>query len=90
MSEGVLFGVHPNPFEEETMISFTGDSEYQPHTVEIFSADGACVRIFSLPAGIPEVTWDGKGKGGNELSSGIYYIRVTSGRLYSVKKVIRM
>ena len=90
MSEGVLFEVYPNPFEEETVISFTGENEYQPHTVEIFSADGACVRILSLPAGISEVTWDGTGKGGNELSRGIYYIRVTSGRLYSVKKVIRM
>jgi 1,4-alpha-glucan branching enzyme len=90
ISEGVLFEVYPNPFEEETVISFTGDNEYQPHTVEIFSADGERVRILSLPAGISEVTWEGTGTGGNQLSRGIYFIRVTSGRLYSVKKVIRL
>ncbi len=90
INEGVLFDVYPNPFEEETMISFTGDNEYQPHTVEIFSADGACVRILSLPAGISEVAWEGTGTGGNQLSRGVYFIRVTSGRLYSVKKVIRL
>ena len=90
MNEGVLFDVYPNPFEEKTVISFTGDNEYQPHTVEIFSADGACVRILSLPAGISEVAWEGTGKGGSVVARGVYFIRVTSGRLYSVKKVIRL
>lgn len=82
---GLLFDVYPNPFAEETQIRFTGEDAYQPHTVEIFSADGARVRIIACPAGISELPLDGA-----DFSGGIYYVRVTSGRLYSVKKVIRL
>ena len=65
---GLLFDVFPNPFSEETQIRFTGDDAYQPHTVEIFSADGARVRIIACPAGISEVPLDGSG-----FAGGIYY-----------------
>ncbi|MCK7537391.1 MAG: hypothetical protein MZV63_43760 [Marinilabiliales bacterium] len=42
--EGILFDIYPNPFSEQTVIRFTGENEYQPHTVEVFSAKGARVR----------------------------------------------
>jgi hypothetical protein len=77
--------VFPNPFAEETQIRFTGEDAYQPHTVEIFSTDGVRVRIIACPAGISEVPLDGSG-----FAKGIYYIRVTSGKLHSVKKIIRL
>lgn len=82
---GIMFEVFPNPFSEEMQIRFTGEDAYQPHTVEIFSADGARVRIIACPEGISEVPLDGSG-----LASGAYFIKVTSGRLSSVKKVIRL
>ena len=85
INTGLLFDVFPNPFSGETHIRFTGDDAYQPHTVEIFSADGARVRIIASPAGIGEVPLDGA-----DLAAGIYYVRVTSGRLNSVKKIIRL
>jgi glycosidase len=85
ISGELLFEVYPNPFSEETRIKFTGENEYQPHTVEIFSADGARVRIISCPAGISEVPLDGA-----DFAGGIYYVRVTSGRLHSVMKIIRL
>ncbi|MFZ0472251.1 MAG: alpha-amylase family glycosyl hydrolase [Bacteroidales bacterium] len=81
----LLFDVFPNPFAEETQIRFTGEDAYQPHTVEIFSTDGVRVRIIACPAGISEVPLDGAG-----FAAGIYYIRVTSGKLHSVKKIIRL
>jgi len=81
---GLLFVVFPNPFSGDTHIRFTGDDAYQPHTVEIFSTEGVRVRIIACPAGIGEVPLDGA-----DLASGIYYVRVTSGRLNSVKKIIR-
>ncbi len=79
-----LFDVYPNPFTEEAMIRFTGDNEYQPHTVELFSAVGARVRITAVPAGISEMALEGAG-----LTPGIYYLKVTSGRESSVRKVVR-
>jgi hypothetical protein len=84
-SAGLLFDVYPNPFAEETQIRFTGEDAYLPHTVEIFSTDGVRVRIMACPAGISDVPLDGAG-----FAVGIYYIRVTSGRLSSVKKIIRL
>jgi hypothetical protein len=80
-----MFEVYPNPFSEETVIRFTGDNEYRPHTAELFSSDGARVRIIAVPAGISEMTLEGAG-----LAPGVYYLKVTSGRLSSVRKVVRM
>jgi len=81
---GILFEVYPNPFTEHASVRFTGEDAYQPHAVEVFSADGARVRIIAVPAGIEEVTLEG-----DSLAAGVYYVKVTSGRLSSVRKVVR-
>ncbi len=88
--DGVAFEVYPNPFREETLITFAGDDEYLPHNVEIFAPDGTPVRIMAIPAGISEVTWDGKNAGGSNAAAGIYYVRVSTGKRSEVKKVIRL
>ncbi|MRR19585.1 T9SS type A sorting domain-containing protein, partial [bacterium] len=80
----ILFDIYPNPFSEQTVIRFTGENEYQPHTVEVFSAEGARVRIIAVPAGIGEVTLEGE-----SLAAGVYYVKVSSGRVSSVRKVVR-
>jgi glycosidase len=81
---GVLFDVYPNPFREVTVIKFNGDYQYQPHKVELISASGAVVRMINVPSGIDEVMLDG-----SELATGIYYLKVTSGRVSSVKRLVR-
>jgi hypothetical protein len=81
---GVLFEAYPNPFREVTVIKFSGDYQYQPHRVELISASGALERIINAPAGIDKVTLDG-----SDLASGIYYLKVTSGRVSSVKRLVR-
>ena len=81
---GVMFDIYPNPFSEKTVIRFGGENEYKPHTLEVFSAAGAIVHSEAVPAGISEVILDGSG-----LASGIYYVKVSSGGISSVKKVIR-
>jgi glycosidase len=81
---GVLFDVYPNPFREVTVIKFKGDCQYQPHKVELISASGAVVRMINAPSGIDEVTLDG-----SDLATGIYYLKVTSGRVSSVKRLVR-
>ncbi|MGW8181143.1 MAG: T9SS type A sorting domain-containing protein, partial [bacterium] len=82
--EGIMFDIYPNPFQEQTVIRFDGENEYKPHTLEVFSSDGAFVHSEAVPAGISEVTLDGSG-----LASGIYYVKVSSGRMSSVMKIIR-
>jgi len=88
--EGEVFEVYPNPFREETLIRFGGDDEYLPHNVEIFAPDGTPVRIMAIPAGISEVIWDGKTAGGSNTAAGVYYVRVSTGKRSTVKKIIRL
>jgi hypothetical protein len=79
-----LFDVYPNPFRERTVIEFGGDYRYQPHRVELISATGAVLRMINVPAGIGEVELDGSG-----LAAGVYYLKVTSGRVSSARRVVR-
>lgn len=79
-----LFEVYPNPFSGEMVVRFAGKKEYQPHVVEIFSAGGARVRMIAVPAGISDITVDGA-----SLMAGIYYVKVTSGRVSGTRKVIK-
>ncbi|MBE0668529.1 MAG: T9SS type A sorting domain-containing protein, partial [Bacteroidales bacterium] len=88
--EELIFNVYPNPFKGNTLISFTGEDAYKPHLVEIFAADGTPVRRMVVPAGINEVLWDGNGSGGNDVASGIYYVRVNTGKRSTVMKIIRL
>jgi subtilisin-like proprotein convertase family protein len=72
---------YPNPFNPSTKISFTIP---QAGTVklEIFDILGrqvATVLDGNLSAGMHLVEWDGKASGGQPVSSGIYFARLTSG-----------
>lgn len=87
--EDMTFEVYPNPFAGETLISFAGDDEYLPHNVEIFASDGTPVLMMAVPAGISEVRWDGKTPGGSDAARGVYYVRVSTGKMSTVKKIIR-
>jgi len=82
--EGPVFDVGPNPFRERTVIKFTGDDQYKPHTVEVVSATGAVLQIMSTPAGIDNVTLDG-----SAFDAGLYYLKVTTGRVSAVKRVVK-
>jgi hypothetical protein len=44
----------------------------------------------TVPSGINETRWDGLSSGGSAVATGVYYVRVRSGRLSSVKKIIRL
>lgn len=84
-ADGVLFEAWPNPFSEGFVIMFTGTDEYQPHTVEIFSAGGSRVRMMVVPAGISDINVDGV-----SLAAGIYYVKITVGRVSQVRKIIKV
>ncbi len=82
--EGVLFEVSPNPFSDWAKVFFSEESSIRPRNLELFSVNGARIRTMVIPAGISEVEIDG-----GDLSTGVYYVRVTSGRDSSVRKVVR-
>jgi len=88
---------YPNPFTTSTTISIPRLSEHQNIRVsevelKIYDASGRLVKNFSLftphSSLISSVSWDGKDNSGNELQGGVYFIRLTSGDIISIRKVI--
>jgi parallel beta-helix repeat protein len=74
---------YPNPFNPSTtIVYYLPDVGYQPAEVEmvIYNLLGQKVRILVKEKKYPgehKVTWDGKDDNGNDLSSGIYFYKLT-------------
>lgn len=73
--------VFPNPFNPSTTIRFTLP-EPAAVTAEIYRVDGTRIRVLEQEQGFASgenvVTWDGRDDHGDALSSGVYWVRVTS------------
>lgn len=82
--EGLLFDIYPNPFSDRTKLIFGSETVKKPRIMELFSASGTLVRTAFIPAGMEEISIEG-----NDLTKGVYFVRVTSGKLSSVRRVIR-
>ncbi len=82
--EGLLFEIFPNPFSDRATVIFSDESGIRPRTLELFTVNGARIRTMAIPAGMSEVALEG-----GDLPTGVYYVRVTAGRVSSVRKVVR-
>ena len=87
-----MIGNYPNPFNPETTIVFN-----LPHpeyvTIDVFNIRGQKVRRLLecyMDNGIHSVLWNGKNDFGNDLSSGLYFYKMTteSEDFVSVKRMI--
>ena len=68
----------PNPFNPETMIRFSLPQESAVR-LEVFDVVEQCVRMLvteRLPAEAHQTMWNGRGKNGERVSSGIYFCRL--------------
>jgi hypothetical protein len=88
---------YPNPFSTSTTISFTiHPRDMENAEIEIYNIKGQLVKQFNPPAGglefkINEVVWDGTDQKGKQVSSGIYFYRLTADNFQSdVKKMIML
>ena len=84
----VVFALHqnyPNPFNPSTVLSFTlGKGALTSLTVyNVLGQKVATLFNGFAPAGTHEVTFDARA-----LSSGVYFYRLESGNLASVKKMM--
>lgn len=89
-SATALAGVHPNPFNPQTTISY---DLVAATTVEldIFDLKGALVRRLvngAVPAGRHKVAWNGQDEAGLRVASGTYFARFKAGSHHDVKKVM--
>ncbi|MBN2378807.1 carboxypeptidase regulatory-like domain-containing protein [candidate division WOR-3 bacterium] len=73
----------PNPFMRNTTIRYSIPSASNV-SVKVYDVSGSMVKDLVTdhrPAGIHEVTWDGKDINGTELSSGVYFCRIEINRI---------
>ena len=68
----------PNPIQGQATISFAVPNGQGPATVSVFDVRGRLVRTFStnMSGGKGSLVWDGRTNVGQDLSSGIYYVRL--------------
>ncbi len=84
---------YPNPFNPDTRIQFKLRSGRLPlhTTLRIYNVRGQLVRTLldeERTGGDYSVLWDGRDKSGDEVSSGIYFCRLSAGSSSQVKKMV--
>ncbi len=88
--EYILKQNYPNPFNPRTTIRFDLPSNSQVNLV-VYNVNGEVVRTLvktNFGFGTHRIVWDGKDDLGRQVSSGIYFYRLTAGRFTSVKKML--
>ena len=89
-SATMLTGVHPNPFNPQTKISY----ELAVAAVvelEIYDVKGALVRRLvreSMPVGRHAAVWNGQDDAGARVASGVYLARFSADAYRDVKKLV--
>jgi len=87
-----ILGNSPNPFNPSTTITFSL-SEKEFTSLVIYNIAGQKVRELvsrTMNAGIHNVVWDGRSDSGNMVSSGIYFSRLSSGKLVDYNRMLFM
>ena len=83
---------YPNPFNPATTIAFDLP-EKRFVRLEVYNVRGQLVSRLvekELPAGFHRVSWNGRDRRGNALSSGVYIYRLKAGSFVETRKMILM
>jgi hypothetical protein len=90
-AELALHQNYPNPFNPGTVLSFILP-ERASVTLDIYDVSGRLVRRLvngeEMAAGPREVFWDGANDAGRSVSSGVYYCRLTAGKVTVTRKLV--
>ena len=87
-----LDGNYPNPFNPLTVIRFSVPSRRHVE-LAVYDVRGRKVRTLVqgvLPAGAHQVAWQGRDDVGRQVSSGLYFCRLTAGAESLVHKMLLM
>jgi hypothetical protein len=88
---------YPNPFNPNTTIRYAIPnvtlSEVEGSRVKLIIYDVLGNEITTLgnedkPAGTYEVVWNGKSNSGNQVSSGIYFVRIQANQQFKNLKLV--
>ena len=84
----MLYENYPNPFNPETTISFFLPIS-SPVKIVIYSVTGTQIKTLlneNNAAGFFEMKWDGTDEQGNQVSSGVYFYKLTGADGFSATK----
>jgi hypothetical protein len=86
----VLFQNYPNPFNTGTVIRFDlyTASKVVMKVYNLLGQDVKTLVRSELPAGHHQTEWDGTDNLGRQVSSGLYFYRLQSGRQTKIKKML--
>ncbi len=85
-----LMSASPNPFNPATTIAFELASPGQI-SITVYDVSGRMIRNLvngHLPAGMHEVTWNGRDRNGATVVSGVYFYRLSAGEILQTKKMV--
>jgi hypothetical protein len=88
--------IHPNPFAQETVMEFRVRSlefvDQKLLTLRIYDLAGRIVRSFHISKStnlqINKLTWDGRDDGGTKVPSGLYFLKLTTGKASLTRKLV--
>lgn len=83
----------PNPFVGSTAIPLSVTGGGEKVSLAIYNLAGQLVRRLAeeeLAPGRHLVLWDGRDMGGNEVGSGVYFVRLTEGGRSATRKLVRV
>ncbi len=87
-----LKGNCPNPFNPETSISFSLKEETQA-SITVYNMKGQKVKTLVnefMTSGDHSIVWNGKDDNGNDVSSGVYFYKLTTKNYSQINKMILM
>ena len=86
-----LHAAYPNPFNPFTNLSFTLPNA-TAYSLKIYNVAGQLVRSYEDmgTAGLNMVTWNGKDNAGNDVSSGVYFFKLSAGIYNATSKMVLM
>ncbi len=75
-----LGSAYPNPFVSDTVVPFFAPMDGGDARAEIYDVRGRLVRRIPVPSGAlqGELLWDGRDERGEEVSSSVYFLRLTA------------
>lgn len=78
----------PNPFRDRVRIDYAAASG--PASIAVFDLAGRQVWSGAATGGRGTLTWDGRGRGGELLPSGVYLVRLRDGRSERTGRVLQL
>ena len=93
--ENQLYQNYPNPFRNNTEISFSLNNNIKEAKLTIFNIKGQKVKQFSiddrvrlLTDGRSSIEWNGRDESGKPVAAGIYFYRLQTDDFSAMKKMI--